>query len=568
MRHCARWCRGSQMKNLTMNVRLYLSMFSFFVLVLVASRPLVAQTPLVDNVVQTDAISTQLPALTSSELQELVGPIALYPDNLLAIILPASTYPLQIVLAARFLDQLESDSTLIPDETWDESVTALLNYPEVVQMMNENIDWTWQLGEAVVSQETDVLNAVSAFRDLAYVAGNLNSDDYQNVTSNDDTISITQVNEKIIYVPYYAPEEVIVYQTRPVYYYYPTAYPVYYYPYPYGHSFVSGYFWGVTTAFALSWSDHHLHVYHPSYFRHPYYGHHYDSRHYYRQPSIRTFNRSYVDNNRRIVGNRYRDGSYWRPQNNSGARPNDLRNRRPANSTLSTRSVSNDRQGNRRLNNNSGARSEQRATAAIRNNNRSNQTSRNSSVRQNNRQQTGRTSGLVTNSLTNSTTSANNRVRAQRSANPSAVDSNRRSNRIVNQLRNNSNSSTSRTTANRQSSSRVNSMRGQTNITQSRQNSTDNGRANRVRDTANRSARVAPAQSRSRAVRQTSTRQRSVPQSRNTQPSRTASRSSTPSASTSARASSSSRNVQSSSRAAGNSNRGSGGVGRRGRRVQ
>ena len=72
--------------------------------------------------------------LDAMELEELVGPIALYPDDLLAVILPASTYPLEIVQAARFLDALEDDESLEPDENWDDSVVALLNYPEVVRM--------------------------------------------------------------------------------------------------------------------------------------------------------------------------------------------------------------------------------------------------------------------------------------------------------------------------------------------------------------------------------------------------------------------------------------------------
>ena len=84
--------------------------------------------------------------LSNVELEELVGPVALYPDDLLAIVLPASTYPLEIVQAARFLEALEDDSKLEPDEEWDESIVALLNYPDVVRMMDEDIDWTWRLG--------------------------------------------------------------------------------------------------------------------------------------------------------------------------------------------------------------------------------------------------------------------------------------------------------------------------------------------------------------------------------------------------------------------------------------
>mgnify|MGYP001824463228 FL=1 len=171
--------------------------------------------------------SEDLPVLSPVELEELIGPIALYPDDLLAIVLPASTFPLQIVQAARFLEDLENDSSLKPDEDWDDSVVALTNYPEVVEMMSEDLDWTWRLGEAVVAQQTGVIKAIEAFRDKAYAAGNLKSDDFQNVTEEDGTIQITPAEEDVIYVPYYEPERVVVYQPRPVYYYYPRPYPVY-----------------------------------------------------------------------------------------------------------------------------------------------------------------------------------------------------------------------------------------------------------------------------------------------------------------------------------------------------
>ena len=170
-------------------VRLYAVVVQLLALWIFVAGPIAAQTPLDKNgdpleytSLSVDGISASElipPTFTASELAEMVGPIALYPDNLVAIILPASTYPLEIVLAARFLEQLESDGTLLPDESWDESVTALLNYPEVIQMMNENIQWTWQLGEAVVSQQVDVLEAIGTFRERAYVAGNLKSDEFQ-----------------------------------------------------------------------------------------------------------------------------------------------------------------------------------------------------------------------------------------------------------------------------------------------------------------------------------------------------------------------------------------------------
>lgn len=266
------------------------------------------------------AAGTSEAALSSGELQDLVGPIALYPDDLLAIVLPASTYPLEIVQAARFLEMLEADSSLEPDEEWDEAVVALLNYPDVVKMMNDDIDWTWRLGDAVISQQAEVIAAVELFRDRAYAAGNLKSDDNQTVSVDEGVIEIVPVNEEIIYVPYYEPAEVVVHQPRPVYHYYPDPYPIYYYPYPAGYRFRSGYFWGVTTAFSIGWSNHYLNVYHPTYLGHPYYGRSYYS-HYYRRPSINVYNTWYVNNNRYSSSNRYRDGDHWRPRNRAGARP-------------------------------------------------------------------------------------------------------------------------------------------------------------------------------------------------------------------------------------------------------
>jgi len=278
--------------------------------------------PIGDDVTAQDLEAGEEPLLTPEELEELVGPVALYPDKLLAIVLPASTYPLEIVQAARFLDQLEQDSTLKPDESWDDSVTALLNYPEVVRMMNDDIDWTWRLGEAVVRQQSDVIAAVESFRDQAYAAGNLKTDERQRVSNNAGTIEIQPIEEDIIYVPYYEPERVVHYQPRQVYYYYPRPYPVYYYPYPSHHSFLSGYFWGVTTAFNIGWATNHLHVFHHSYWGHPYYGRQYFG-HYYRRPSIVVYNSYYANDHRHRPRNHHRDGDYWRPRD-GGPRPGRL----------------------------------------------------------------------------------------------------------------------------------------------------------------------------------------------------------------------------------------------------
>ena len=287
-----------------------------------------------------------IPRLSTTELQELVGPIALYPDDLLAIVLPASAYPLQIVEASRFLEALKSDPTLKPDPNWDDSIVALINYPEVVELLNEDLDWTWRLGEAVVAQQSDVVGAVETFRDRAYAAGNLKTDSYQTVARNDGVINISPASEEVIYVPYYEPTRVVHYQPRPVYYYYPQPYPVYYYPYSAGHFFDRGFFWGVTTAFSIGWMSDSLHVYHHSYRGHPYYGRSYWNDRWYRRPSINVYNTTYV-NNSTVTVNRYSNGDRWRPRTTrreyvrrEGYQQNSVRQR----NQTSTASVSRTRQ--------------------------------------------------------------------------------------------------------------------------------------------------------------------------------------------------------------------------------
>lgn len=311
--------------------------------------------PIDDYQVQGTVVDdSNVPVATAAELEALVGPIALYPDDLLAIILPASTYPLQLVEAARFLEALEDDPSLRPDDDWDDSVVALTNYPEVIELLNEDLDWTWRLGEAVVAQQADVIAAIEVFRDRAYAAGNLNSDEYQNVTHEDGVIEISPVNEEIIYVPYYEPERVVVYQPRPVYYYYPRPYPVYYYPYPYGYSFNDGYFWGVTTAFSIGWATDYLHVRHHSYYGHPYYGHSYNNRWWYRRPSISVHNNYYYYNSH-YSNDRYGSGDRWRPNNHRRMGPSGRQVTRtrylPNDGTqIARNATSNTRENNRRAN--------------------------------------------------------------------------------------------------------------------------------------------------------------------------------------------------------------------------
>src|SRR5262245_15898487 len=222
--------------------------------------------------------------LTPAELETVVAPIALYPDDLIAIVLPASTYPLQVVQAARFLESVKTDSALKPDPSWDDSVVALTNYPEVVEQMNGDLDWTWKLGQAVINQQGDVLAAVEDFRRRANAAGNLKTDERQVVNVTPDVVEVKPADPKVMYVPYYEPAQVTVYQAYPVYHYYPVAYPVYYYPYPDDYLFGWPFFWGVTTFYSLGWSSHLVHVHHYYDYGHPYYSYRYCDRWFYRRP--------------------------------------------------------------------------------------------------------------------------------------------------------------------------------------------------------------------------------------------------------------------------------------------
>jgi hypothetical protein len=204
------------------------------------------------------AMPAAAPAYTQEQLEKLVGPIALYPDDLLAITLPSATYPLDLVKAQRFLEKLKKDPKAQPDPSLPDSVLKLLNYPDVVKMMNDDLDWTEALGEAVDTDEAGVMNAVQSFRRKAEGAGNLKSNDKQVVVVEKETIVIQPANPEVIYVPQYQPSQVIVYSPTPYAWgYYPTPYPSYYYPYPPGAALATGLIWGAAIggAWGMGWNN-------------------------------------------------------------------------------------------------------------------------------------------------------------------------------------------------------------------------------------------------------------------------------------------------------------------------
>jgi hypothetical protein len=201
-----------------------------------------------------DDATGQSTLLTAEELNALVAPIALYPDDLLAIVLPAATNPVQVIEAQRFLDKRASDPNLKPDENWDPSVLALINYPEVVKKMNDDIGWTQDLGNAVLDQQDDVLKAIQAARSSASDGGYLQSNDKQTVINEGDNITIESSDPEVIYVPQYDPQP-IVYNNYTTSYpppYYSDPYPPYWYP---TATFFAGAFVGAAFAYGFDWDN-------------------------------------------------------------------------------------------------------------------------------------------------------------------------------------------------------------------------------------------------------------------------------------------------------------------------
>jgi hypothetical protein len=154
--------------------------------------------------------ATQPAPETPTQLQQLVAPIALYPDELVAQILAASTYPAQIVEADRWLQQnanLKGDqlATAVDQQPWDPSVKALTQFPSVLANLDKNLSWTSELGDAYVNQQQDVLDAVQVMRKRAQDAGTLKSTPQQAVTTQGQTIVVEPANPQVVYVPEYNP---------------------------------------------------------------------------------------------------------------------------------------------------------------------------------------------------------------------------------------------------------------------------------------------------------------------------------------------------------------------------
>ena len=245
----------------------------------------------------------------AAALSDLIAPIALYPDELLAIILPATQHPLDLIAAARTLRDGASTPSINPALATDthESVTALMNYPTILFMLNDNLPWLKALGAAVGQRRQAVMAALQNFRDKALRAGQLESskeqivevvpietDRYVKTVRTHDlgsdysqTITIRSALPDRIYIPEYDPYDLLYRPSRTRIIFSSRAWPVYYYPYRSNHTFYSDSFWGVDSVFGLSWVDRSFNRRSRFDFGHPFYGSHYPNHFYARTKQSR-----------------------------------------------------------------------------------------------------------------------------------------------------------------------------------------------------------------------------------------------------------------------------------------
>ncbi len=211
------------------------------------------------------------PLYDGAQLDQLLAPIALYPDQLLGQILISATYPLEVVEAARWLQDpnnaaLRGDALAqaLDQQDWDPSVKSLVPFLGVIQMMNEQLQWTQKLGDAFLAQQGDVMDSVQRLRHEAWNNGRLQSTPQQVVTSNGPDIVIEPADPNMVYVPYYDPNVVFgawAYPDEPPYYFAPP--PGYVYgPVVAGIGFGVGYgvfgpFWGWDD---FDWRRHRVHI--------------------------------------------------------------------------------------------------------------------------------------------------------------------------------------------------------------------------------------------------------------------------------------------------------------------
>src|SRR6202167_4403185 len=207
---------------------------------------------------QAPAQSSQAPPYTqqtADQLQQLVAPIALYPDSLVAQVLAASTFPAEIVEADRWVQanpDLKGDALAkaVDQQSWDPSVKALTAFPTVLGNMDKNISWTSSLGDAYYNQEQGVMDAIQVMRQKAQQAGNLKDTPQQTVQTQGSDIVIQPASPDVVYVPAYDPWLVYGYTVAawPGWYPYPGIWfggPSLFWGVGFGIGFYGGVRWGV-----------------------------------------------------------------------------------------------------------------------------------------------------------------------------------------------------------------------------------------------------------------------------------------------------------------------------------
>lgn len=225
-------------------------------LALVAA-PTRAEEYVVEPIVDDVALSGESAVFTEAELDQLLAPIALYPDALLSQVLIAATYPLEIVAAARWSRanpglQGEAAVKAVADQDWDPSVKSLVAFPDLLAQMDQDLEWTRQLGEAMLLQESDVMDSIQFLRAKADEAGNLRDTEQVRVVREERTIVIEPARERVVYVPYYDTRVVYGSWWRP-------AYPPIYWAHPpyYSYYASTGFYWssGIHISAGFFFSD-------------------------------------------------------------------------------------------------------------------------------------------------------------------------------------------------------------------------------------------------------------------------------------------------------------------------
>ena len=190
---------------------------------------------------------------SQQELDQLLAPIALYPDSLLGHVFIAATYPLEVVMAERWAREnrnLPADqmNEALKKQPWDSSVKALVPFPDVLSMMSQKLDWTQKVGDAFLGQQAEVMDTVQNLRKRAHDAGNLKSSEQQQVVVEKEVIRIEPASPSVVYVPVYDPWWVYGPWWWP---YYP---PYVVYPYPAGIAIAPGFIWfGVGLTVGAFW---------------------------------------------------------------------------------------------------------------------------------------------------------------------------------------------------------------------------------------------------------------------------------------------------------------------------